>query len=97
MKYKNITYNNKNEVRISENKVKNLINRGVKYNGLTIYKLPVNANPDSIFIGGFFELEFDFPYIDSTDLFNKLREIEYYNCNNELGNYLKYYKEENNK
>ena len=94
MKYKHITYNNKNLVRISAKKVNNLINSCGKYNGLTIYTLPVNANPDSIFIGGFFELEFDFPYIDSIDLFNKLSEIKYYNCSNELGNYLKYYIEE---
>lgn len=94
MKYKHITYNNKNLVRISAKKVNNLINSCDKYNGLTIYTLPVNANPDSIFIGGFLELEFDFPYIDSIDLFNTLSEIKYYNCNNELGNYLKYYIEE---
>lgn len=91
MKYKHITYNNKNLVRISSKKVKNLINNCSKYNGLTIYTLPVNANPDSIFIGGFFKLEFDFPNVDSIDLFNELSEIKYYNCNSELGNYLKYY------
>ena len=91
MKYKNITYKNKNLVRISEKKVKNLINNCSKYNGLIIYTLPINANQNCIFINGFFELEFDFPNVDSIDLFNQLREIEYYNCNSELGNYLKYY------
>lgn len=96
MKYKHIDYKNKKLVRISERKVKYLINNCSKYNGLTIYTLPVDANPDSMFINGFFELEFSFPYVDSIDLFNELREIKYYNCNNELGNYLKYYIEENN-
>ena len=30
-------------------------------------------------------------YRDSIDYHNELSEIEYYNCNNELGKYLKYY------
>lgn len=94
MKYKHIDYEGKKLVRISERKVKHLIDNCSKYNGLVIYTLPVNMNPDSTFLGGFFELEFDFPYVDSIDLRNQISEFKYYNCGDELGTYLKYYIEE---
>lgn len=96
MKYKKIKYNNKNLTRISEKKVNNIINNPSKNIGLIIYTLPINANPDSQWINGFFEIEISNPvYMDSIDYMTQLNEIKYYNCNDpEMGYYLKYYIEE---
>lgn len=91
MKYKEITYKNKNLVRISTAKVKNIINKPSKFNGLTIYVLPINANPESPWINGFDELEIDVKYMDTIDYINYINEYKYYNCIDELGNYLKFY------
>lgn len=92
MKYNKIKYNNKELKRISRKKVNNIINNPSKYQGLTIYTLPVEANPESTWINGFFEIEIEsIIYRDSIDYRNELSEIEYYNCNDELGSYLKYY------
>lgn len=92
MKYKNITYKNKSLKRINYNKVKNIINNCSKYEGLTIYILPVEADPNNEFINGFFELQIEnMVYMDSIDYFNYINEVNYYNCNKELGLYLKFY------
>lgn len=92
MKYNKISYKGKNLKRISRKKVNNIINNPSKYQGLTIYTLPVEANPNSPWINGFFEIEIEnIIYRDSIDYRNELSEIEYYNCNDELGSYLKYY------
>lgn len=95
MNYKNIIYKNKKLKRITEKKVNNIINNPSKYEGLTIYMLPVNANPESPWINGFFELYIDkIIYMDSVDYNRYINECKYYNCNPELGSYLKYYIEE---
>ena len=95
MKYNKIVYNNKKLKRISEKKVNNIINNCSKYEGLVIYMLPINANPDSPYINGFFEMEIEkIVYMDSIDYYRYINECKYYNCNNELGLYLKYYIEE---
>lgn len=95
MKYNKITYNNKNLKRISYSKVNNIINNCSKYEGLKIYMLPVEANPESPWINGFFELEIEnIIYMDSIDYKNYINEVIYYNCNKELGSYLKFYVEE---
>lgn len=95
MNYKNIIYKNKKLKRITEKKVNNIINNPSKNEGLTIYILPVNANPESPWINGFFELYIDkIIYMDSVDYHRYINECKYYNCNPELGYYLKYYIEE---
>lgn len=92
MLQKNITYKNKKLKRITEKKVYNIIDHPSKYQGLTIYMLPVNANPDSPWINGFYELTIEnIIYMDSVDYHNYINECRYYNCNLELGSYLKYY------
>lgn len=92
MKYDKISYKGKELKRISRKKINNIINNPSKYQGLTIYTLPVETNPESPFIGGFFEITIEnIIYRDSIDYHNELAEIEYYNCNDELGSYLKYY------
>ena len=92
MLYKNITYKNKKLVRISEKKVNNIIDHPSMNEGLTLYILPVNANPESPWINGFFELTIEnIAYMDSVDYHNYINECRYYNCNPELGSYLKYY------
>lgn len=95
MKYKNLDYKGKKLVRINAKKAYNMLNHPKKYNGITLYMLPVNANPDCIFINGFFKLTMDFDSMDAIDNNRYISELIYYNCNNELGNYLKYYIEEN--
>ncbi len=92
MKYNKISYKGKELKRISRKKVNNIINHPSKYQGLTIYTLPVEANPGSPWINGFFEIEIEnIIYRDSINYYNELSEIEHYNCNDELGSYLKYY------
>lgn len=92
MKYSKISYKGKELKRISRKKVNSIINKPSKYQGLTIYTLPVEANPESPWINGFFEIEIENSvYRDSIDYYNELSEIEYYNCVDELGKYLKYY------
>lgn len=94
MKIKNINYKNKELTRISEKRVNNIINNPSKYQGLTIYMLPINANPESPWINGFFELTIEnIIYMDSIDYHRYINECKYYNCNSELGTYLKYYVE----
>lgn len=94
MKIKNISYKDKELTRISEKKVNNIINNPSKYQGLTIYMLPINANPESPWINGFFELTIEnIIYMDSNDYYRYINECKYYNCNSELGTYLKYYVE----
>lgn len=95
MLQKNITYKNKKLKRITEKKVYNIIDHPSKYQGLIIYMLPVNANPDSPWINGFYELTIEnIIYMDSVDYHNYINECRYYNCNPELGSYMKYYIEE---
>lgn len=95
MKYKNINYKNKKLKRITEKKVYNIIDHPSKHEGLTLYILPINANPESPYINGFFELTIEnIIYMDSVDYHRYINECKYYNCNPELGSYLKYYIEE---
>ena len=94
MKYKEIEYKNKKLIRINSKKAEEIYTHPKKYNGVTLYMLPVNANPDSPWINGFFELTMDFDSMDAIDNNKYINELIYYNCNNELGNYLKYYIEE---
>ena len=91
MKYKKITYKNNNLIRINAKKAKEIYTHPKKYDGITLYMLPINANPESPWINGFIELEMDFYNMDAIDNCNYINELIYYNCNNELGNYLKYY------
>ena len=67
MKYKKIEYKNKKLIRISSIKAYNILNNPKTYNGVTSYMLPVNANPDCIFINGFFRLTMDFNNMDAID------------------------------
>ena len=94
MKYQKIRYINKKLIRINAKKAKEIYTHPKKYNGVTLYMLPVNANPESSWINGFFELTMDFDSMDAIDNYNYINKLIYYNCNNELGNYLKYYIEE---
>lgn len=91
MKYKKITYRNKNLIRITAKKAEEIYTHPKKYDGVTLYMLPINADPESPWINGFFELEMDFYSMDAVDNCNYINELIYYNCNDELGNYLKYY------
>lgn len=91
MKYKEERYKDKKLIRINSRKAYNILNNPKTYNGVTLYMLPVNANPDCIFINGFFELTMDFNNMDAVDNNRYVNEVIYYNCNNELGNYLKFY------
>lgn len=94
MKYKEIKYKNKKLIRINSKKAYNIINHPKTFDGVTLYMLPINVNPDCIFINGFFELTMDFNSMDAIDNNRYINEIIYYNCNNELGKYLKYYIEQ---
>lgn len=94
MEYKKIEYRNKKLTRINAKKAKEIYTHPKKYNGITLYMLPINTNPESPRIDGFFELTMDFHNMDAIDNSNYINELVYYNCNNELGNYLKYYIEE---
>lgn len=94
MKYKHIIYNNKQLLRINRKKALDILQRPATFNGVTVYMLPINANPASPWIGGFFEIKNDFPYRDAADNVAELHEIMFYNCGAELGNYLKFYIEE---
>ena len=91
MKYKEIEYKNKKLVRINAKKAYNILNHPKTFNGVTLYMLPVNANPESPWINGFFELTMDFDSMDAIDNNRYISELIYYNCNNELGKYLKFY------
>lgn len=95
MKYKNIEYKGKKLVRINAKKAYNILKHPKQFNDVTLYMLPINANPESVFINGFFELTMDFNSMDATDNIRYINELIYYNCNDELGKYLKYYIEEN--
>ena len=88
MKYKKEVYNGETYNRITKRKALNLLKNNKK---ITLYVLPVEVNPRSPYINGFFEVEQEAPYTDYIDSINTLNEIVYYNCNNELGSYLKYY------
>lgn len=96
MKYKKIKYNNINLIRINRKKAENIYLHPKKYNGVTLYMLPINANPKSPWVNGFFTLTMDFYNMDAVDNSNYINELVYYNCNDELGNYLKFYIEEVN-
>ena len=94
MKYKKIKYNDINLIRINRKKAEEIYLHPKKYNGVTLYMLPVNANPDCMFINEFFTLTMDFNNMDAIDNARYVNEVIFYNCNNELGNYLKFYIEE---
>lgn len=91
MKYKEIVYKNKNLVRISKSKALNIAKNPKKYEGTTIYMLPINANHNSPWIDGFTELTMNFNCMDATDNINFIGEYAHYSCVEELGNYLKFY------
>lgn len=94
MKYKNYNYKDKKLVRINAKKARNILEHPKQFDGVTLYMLPANANPDSIYINGFFELTMDYNSMDAIDNNRYINELIFYNCNDELGNYLKYYIEE---
>lgn len=96
MKYKKITYKDKSLIRINAKKARKIYMNPKTYNGITLYILPINADYESPWINGFFELEMDFCNMDAIDNLNYINELIYYNCNKELGDYLKYYIEEKN-
>ena len=91
MKYKKIKYNDINLIRINRKKAEDIYLHPKKYNGVTLYMLPINANPESPWVSGFFTLTMDFNSMDAVDNSNYINELVYYNCNDELGNYLKFY------
>ena len=91
MKYKKIKYNGINLIRINRKKAENIYLHPKKYDGVTLYMLPINANPESPWVDGFFTLTMDFYNMDAVDNSNYINELVYYNCNDELGNYLKFY------
>lgn len=93
MKYQNIKYKDKNLIRVNSKKIDNIIKNYKENIGKTIYILPINANPECIFINGFFEITID-EYKDYIDYINYINEIKFYNCCAELGHYLKYYIDE---
>lgn len=97
MKYKKIKYNDINLIRINRKKAEDIYLHPKKYNGVTLYMLPINANPESPWVNGFFTLTMDFYNMDAADNSNYINELVYYNCNDELGNYLKFYIEEDSK
>lgn len=94
MNNKKIIYNNKTLTRINRKKAVNILNHPIKYQGVTVYFLPVNANPESPWINGFEQLTMDFNSMDAVDNMSYLSEYVYYNCVDELGSYLKFYVEE---
>lgn len=89
MKEKNIMYKGKELKRINAKKVDNLLKKYKEHLGLIIYTAPVNMNPESVW-GGFFEIELN-EYNDYYNYIHTINEIQYYNCIEELGNYLKFY------
>ena len=91
MKYQNVIYKNKKLKRINKQKALNIAKNPKKYNGIILYMLPINANPDSPWINGFEELEINFNYMDAIDNINFINEYKYYNCIEDLGSYLKFY------
>ena len=92
MKYKNIIYKNNELRRINKKTAEKILNHPSIYEGIVLYILPVNANPESYWINGFTEFKIEnISFMDSIDNNNFINEYIYYNCNNELGNYLKYY------
>lgn len=91
MNYKNITYKNKNLIRINRKKLDNILKNYKKHIGLVIYIAPVYMRIDeSNHWMSPFELEIN-DYMDYYDYMNQINEIKYYNCIDELGKYLKYY------
>ena len=82
MKYKKITYKDKTLTRINAKKAHNIYTHPKKYNGVTLYMLPINANHESPWINGFFELELDFYNMDAVDNCHYISELIYYNSNN---------------
>ena len=94
MEQKKVVYKEKQLKRINKRKALEILNHPKKYDGVTIYFLPVNANPDSPWIGGFELLTMDARYMDAVDNCNFISEYMDYNCIEDLGKYLKYYIEE---
>ena len=94
MKYNKIIYKNKQLKRINARKAMDILDHPSKYNGVTLYYLPVNANPESPWINGFQELMMNPNNMDAVDNRNWISEYIYYNCVEDLGLYLKYYVEE---
>ena len=91
MKYKEIEYKNKKLIRINAKKAYNILTHPKTFDDVTLYILPINADPESPLINGFFELTMDFYSMDACDNMNYINELKYYNCNKELGKYLKFY------
>lgn len=94
MNNKRISYDNKMLIRINSRKVNNIIKHYTKHIGLTIYIAPVKMRIET---GEYwyqpFEMQID-EYNDYIDYINYINEVSYYNCNNELGKYLKFYIEQ---
>ena len=88
MKYLHKTFNGDSFKRITRKKAIELLKNNKK---ITLYTLPINYNPNSKWINGFFEIEQEAPFTDYIDSINTINEIIYYNCNREAGLYLKFY------
>ena len=92
MNNKNIIYKNNELIRINKKTAEKILNHPSIYEGIVLFILPVNANPENYWINGFTEFKIEnISFMDSIDNNNFINEYIFYNCNNELGNYLKYY------
>ena len=91
MNFKEITYKGMELKRINRKKVNNILKHYSKHLGLIIYVAPINMRiDDTSFWSSPIEIEID-RYNDYYDYINCINEIQYYNCNKELGEYLKFY------
>lgn len=91
MKYKEIEYKNKKLTRINRKKAVNILQHPKKYQGLTVYFLPVNANPESPWINGFEYLTMNYNSMDPVDNMHYINVYIYHHCVDDLGSYLKFY------
>ena len=78
-----LSYKGENFKRVSLIKIKNLLKSGKK---IEVNVIPCKANIYSMWIQ-FFTRECD----DVKQFENFVNQVTFYNCNNELGNYLHYY------
>lgn len=91
MNFKEIIYKGMELERINKKKVDNILKNYSKHLGLTIYVAPVKMRiDDTNYWTSLIEIEID-KYNNYYDYINCINEICYYNCDKELGNYLKFY------
>ena len=93
MRNRSIILNGEEYQRITKVKALNILGKDKtkKIDNFTVYVLPCNLNPSCPFVNGFFEITTDFKYCDFIDYLQEIREIEFYNCNVESGEYLSFY------